>query len=157
AAAAENDRMPARSSGTSGDVTMKASRIAAIGLVAAAALWMGSGHLFPPEPDHGNAAIRSSTAETKKPFRVAVTEIAVVPHTRKLILSGRTEADRKVTLTARTGGVVTELKVRRGTRVKKDDVVAVLSDEARDAQVAQARALYDQRKTELDAKRRLID
>jgi multidrug efflux system membrane fusion protein len=136
---------------------MKASRIAAIGLVAAAALWLGSGHLFPPEPEHSNAAIRTNDAETKKLFRVAVTEVAVVPHARKLVLSGRTEADRKVMLTARAGGVITELKVRRGTRVKKDDVIAVLSDEAREAQVVQARALFTQRKTELDAKRRLID
>ena len=136
---------------------MKASRIAAIGLVAAAVLWMGSGHLFPPEPDHGNAAVRPSEAETKKPFRVAVTEVAVVPHTRRLVLSGRTEADRKVMIAARAGGVITELKVRRGSRVKKDDVIAVLSDEAREAQVVQARALYTQRKTELDAKRRLIE
>src|SRR5262245_35368141 len=149
--------MPARPSGTSGGIAMKASRIAAIGLVAAAALWMGSGHVFPPEPDHGNAAVRASEAETKKLFRVAVTEVAVVPHTRKLVLSGRTEADRKVMLTARAGGVITELKVRRGTRVKKDDLIAVLSDEAREAQVVQARALFTQRKTELDAKRRLID
>jgi membrane fusion protein, multidrug efflux system len=136
---------------------MKASRIAAIGLVAAAVLWMGSGHIFPPEPEHGNAAIRTSEAETKKPFRVAVTEVEVVPHTRRLILSGRTEADRKVMVAARGGGVITELKVRRGTRVKKDDVIAVLSDEAREAQVVQARALFIQRKTELDAKRRLIE
>ena len=136
---------------------MKASRIAAIGLVAAATLWMGSGHLFPPEPERSNAAIRTNDTETRKPFRVAVTEVAVVPHARKLVLSGRTEADRKVTITARTGGIITELNVRRGTRVKKDAVIAVLSDEAREAQVVQARALFTQRKTELDAKRKLID
>jgi membrane fusion protein, multidrug efflux system len=136
---------------------MKASRIAAIGLVAAATLWMGSGHLFPPEPEQSKAAIRTNDTETKKPFRVAVTEVSVVPHARKLVLSGRTEADRKVMVAARGGGVITELKVRRGSRVKKDDVIAVLSDEAREAQVLQARALYTQRKTELDAKRRLID
>jgi multidrug efflux system membrane fusion protein len=136
---------------------MKASRIAAVGLVAAATLWMGSGHLFPPEPEQSKAAIRTNDTETKKPFRVAVTEVAVVPHARKLVLSGRTEADRKVMVAARGGGVITELKVRRGSRVKKDDVIAVLSDEAREAQVLQARALYTQRKTELDAKRKLID
>jgi multidrug efflux system membrane fusion protein len=136
---------------------MKASRIAAVGLVAAATLWMGSGHLFPPEPEQSKAAIRTNDTETKKPFRVAVTEVSVVPHARKLVLSGRTEADRKVMVAARGGGVITELKVRRGSRVKKDDVIAVLSDEAREAQVLQARALYTQRKTELDAKRRLID
>ena len=136
---------------------MKASRLAAIGLVAAAAFWIGSGHLFPPTPEPGNAAIRADAVDAKKPFRVAVTEVAVRPHARTLILSGRTEADRKVMVTARAGGVVTELKVRRGSRVAKDDVLAVLSDEAREAQVAQARALFTQRKTELDAKRKLIE
>lgn len=134
---------------------MKASRFAAVGLVAAAASWIGSGYLFPPE--HGNAAIRADRTDAKKPFRVAVTEVAVVPHARKLVLAGRTEADRRVVVTARTGGVLTELRVRRGSRVEKGDVIAVLSDEAREAQVAQARALFTQRKTELDAKRRLIE
>ena len=136
---------------------MKASRIAAIGLVAAAAFWIGSGHMFPPEPERGNAAIRPGEAEAKKPFRVAVVPAVVMPHARKLSLSGRTEADRKVMVTARTGGVVTELNVRRGTRVAKDAIIAVLSDEAREAQVAQARALFTQRRTELDAKRGLIE
>ena len=136
---------------------MKASRVAAIGLVAAAAFWIGSGHLFPPTPEHGNAAVRISEADHKAPFRVAVTDVSVVPHARKLILSGRTEADRKVMVIARAGGVLTEVKVRRGTRVAKDEIIAVLSDEAREAHVAQARALFTQRRTELDARRRLIE
>ena len=73
------------------------------------------------------------------------------------MLSGRTEADKQVTLTARTGGVLTELKVQARHAVKKGDVIAVLSDEAREAQVAQARSLVTQRKTELEAKRKLIE
>jgi multidrug efflux system membrane fusion protein len=40
--------------------------------------------------------------------------------------------------------------------VKKGDVIAVLSDEAREAQVAQAQAMVIQKRTELDAKRQLI-
>jgi multidrug efflux system membrane fusion protein len=73
------------------------------------------------------------------------------------VLSGRTEADRKVVILARTGGVLTELRVKRGTHVKTGDVIAVLSDEAREAQVTQAKALLEQRKVELEAKRRLIE
>jgi multidrug efflux system membrane fusion protein len=73
-----------------------------------------------------------------------------------LALSGRTEADKRVVLTARTGGLLTELRVKRGTWVKAGEVIAVLSDEAREAQVAQARSLVVQRQAELDAKRRLI-
>jgi multidrug efflux system membrane fusion protein len=135
---------------------MKASRITALGLVAAATLWIFSGHLLPRESAESNAAIRTNESEAKKLFRVGVTDTSVVPHSRKLVLSGHTEADRKVILTARTGGVLTELRVRRGSSVKAGDVIAVLSDEARESQVAQAKSLVVQRQVELDVKQRLI-
>jgi len=135
---------------------MKASRITALGLVAAATLWIVSGHLMPHESAESRAAIRAGEGDAKKPFRVAVVDAHVAPHARKLMISGRTEADRRVTLTARTGGQLTELKVKRGTRVNAGDVIAVLSDDAREAQVEHARALVAQRQAELEAKRRLI-
>ena len=135
---------------------MKGSRITALGLVAAAGLWIASGHLLPHESSESRAAIRPGEVEPKPLFRVAVTETKVVPHGRKLIIPGRTEADKRVTVTARTGGVVTDVKVKRGTWVKAGDVIAVLSDDARTAQVEQARALVTQRETELEAKRKLI-
>jgi membrane fusion protein, multidrug efflux system len=134
---------------------MKASRITALGLVAAAALWIASGHFLPHDSAESKAAVRPSEA-AKKLFRVAVAETAVVQHRRKLLMSGRTEADRRVTITARTAGVLKQLNVRRGSRLKKDDIIAVLSDDAREAQVAQARSLVVQRQAELDAKRKLI-
>src|ERR1700690_2925137 len=115
---------------------MKASRITALGLVAAAALWIWSGHLLPRENAESDAAIRTSEAEGAKLFRVGVTATSLVPHSRKLVLSGRTEADRRVTLTARTGGILTELKVRRGSAVKAGEAIAILSDEAPKSQVA---------------------
>ena len=135
---------------------MKASRIAALGLVAGAGLWIASGHFLPRESAQSNAAIRTGDAESKKLFRVAVVPASVIAHSRKLVVSGRTEADKRVTVMARTGGVLTELKVRRGDWVKAGDVIAVLSDDAREAQVAQAKALVTQRKTELDAKQNLL-
>ena len=135
---------------------MKGSRITAVGLVAASALWIASGHLLPRESAESNAAIRTSESPQKKLFRVAVTTAAVEPHSRKLTLSGRTEADKRVTVTARTAGVLTELRVRRGSAVKAGDVLAVLSDDAREAQVAQARSLMIQRQAELESKRKLI-
>ena len=135
---------------------MKASRVAALGLVAAATFWIASGLLFPHKVDESKAApVASEVAQ--KPFRVAVMTADVVPHSRKLTLSGRTEADKKVTVAARSSGVITQLNVRRGSRVEKDEVIAVLSDEAREAQVAQATALVNQRSTELEAKRKLIE
>jgi multidrug efflux system membrane fusion protein len=135
---------------------MKASRITALGLVAAAGLWIASGHFLPHDSAESRASVRPNEADAKKLFRVAVAQTAIVQHSRKLVLSGRTEADRRVTVTARTGGVLTELKVKRGTWVNEGDIIAVLSDDARAAQVAQAESLVTQRRAELEAKRKLI-
>ena len=135
---------------------MKASQIVAVGLVAGAVAWVASGHLMPHESAESRAAIRSDAGEAK-PFRVAIAETKLAPHARKLTLSGRTEAHKKVTITARTGGVLTEMRVRRGQHMKKGDIIAVLSDDAREAQVAQATALFNQRKAELEARRKLIE
>src|SRR6516225_6024344 len=96
-----------------GERTMKARRLTAIGLVAAAGLWIASGHLIPHQSAESRVAVRA-------------------------------------------GGVLTELKIKRGMWVKKGDVIAVLSDEAREAQVAQAQAVVTQKRTELEAKRALI-
>ena len=136
---------------------MKASRVTALGLVAAATLWIASGHLLPRDSAEGQAAIRPADMKEQPRFRVSVATANLSQHSPTLILSGRTEADHKVAITARTGGVLTQLRVQRGQHVKRGDVVAVLSDEAREAQVAQAQALFDQRKAELDAKRLLIE
>jgi multidrug efflux system membrane fusion protein len=130
---------------------MKVSRIAAISLVLAAGAWVVSGHLLPHEDGESRAAIRTNDSGPAL-FRVGVIEAATEQHSRKLMLSGRTEADRRVTAAARTGGVVTELRVKRGSVVKEGDIIAVLSDEARESQVMQARALLEQRKTDYEAK-----
>jgi membrane fusion protein, multidrug efflux system len=135
---------------------MKASRVAAVGLVAAAAVWIGSGYFLPHESNESTAAISSQT-KADKPFRVSVLESQIVPHSRKLLLSGRTEADKKVIVTARANGIVTEVRVRRGDHVNKGDVLAILSDEARDAQVAQARALVAQKQRERHVREQLIE
>src|SRR5437868_7288222 len=135
---------------------MKAARIAAVGLVVAAVAWIASGHLFPHETAESRAAVQPE-AQAPKLFRVSVIEAQVEPRKRNLVLSGRTEADKKMMLTARADGTVSELKVRRGSVVKEGDIIAVLSDEAREARVHQARAMLMQRKTELAARMKLVE
>src|SRR5262249_33469029 len=140
-----------------GHDTMKAARFAAVGIVVAAGAWIASGHLFPHETGESRAASRPGEAAAAKPFRVGVETAQVEQRSRKLTISGHTEADRKMVLTARVDGTVSELKVRRGSIVKEGDVIAVLSDEAREARVLQARAMLIQRKTELAARMKLIE
>lgn len=136
---------------------MKAARIAAVGLVVAAVAWIASGHLFPHETAESRAAVHPGEAAQQKPFRVSVAEVRVEPRTRNLVLSGRTEADKKMMVTARADGTISELKVRRGSVVKEGDVIAVLSDEARESRVLQAKAMLMQRKTELAARMKLVE
>lgn len=136
---------------------MKVARYVAVGMVAAATLWIASGHLMPREHAEGQAAIRAGEAKQQPLFRVAVATAKVQQHSPTLTLSGRTEADRKVTITARTGGELKELRVKRGQHVAQGEIIAVLSDDARQAQVAQAEAMVEQRSAELEAKRKLIE
>jgi multidrug efflux system membrane fusion protein len=133
---------------------MKANYLVAVVVVFGAAIWIGSG-VFGRETDH---SAKPAQAEEKvvPRFRVAVVKTQQEMHARQIVLSGRTEADRRVTVTTRANGTVLDLKVRRGSVVKTGDVMAVLSDEAREAMVAQAQARLEQRKAELKARLTLI-
>jgi multidrug efflux system membrane fusion protein len=146
----------ARRSARPSEQVMKARHLIAVGLVAAAGLWIASGHLLPHQPAADRLLVHTGDDASKKLFRVAVLRTSIVPHSRKLSLPGRTEADKRVVLTARAAGVLTDLRVKRGTAVQKNDIIAILSDEAREAQVAQAQAVLTQKRTELEAKRQLI-
>ncbi len=128
------------------------SRIAAIVVVLAAIGWIASGHL-------GDARTPEAVIEAPPAplFRVATEPVSVVAHRRAITMSGRTEADRSATAATRSSGIVVELNVRRGSAVETGDVIAVLSDEAREAQVAQARARFAQREAEFEARMRLIE
>lgn len=130
------------------------SKVGAVLVVVAAVAWVASGQFSDASrgPDPEPAAQPAAA-----PFRVVTHTLAVVEHRRTIVLSGRTEADRRATAVARATGIVMALNVRRGDRVEPGDVIATLSDEAREAQVAQARARFAQRKAEHDARLRLIE
>lgn len=132
---------------------MRASRIAAIVLVVVASLWIGSG-VFGRS---GDPAEDVSAKPAATLFKVAVAEVRPEMHARGLVLSGRTEADDRGSAVARTDGVIDEIRVQRGSKVEKDEVIAVLSDEARQAQVAEAKARVSQMQAEVKAKLALID
>ena len=134
---------------------MNFSRILAVVIVIGATLWIGSGVFGRTEEPAESAAAEQQPAEQPR-FRVSVVPARVESHARAVIVSGRTEADNRASAVARTAGSIVELKVRRGDRVEEGDVLATLSDEARQAQVEQARALVEQRQTDLNAQLQLI-
>src|SRR4051812_16702520 len=133
---------------------MKASRVVAVLIVLGSAGWIASGTL-------GQGAQKAATAPREAApaarFKVAVAPVQVEPHARRIVLSGRTEADKRATAVTRASGVIVDLRVKRGSVVRKGDVIAMLSDEARESMVTQARARFEQRQTELKARLRLIE
>jgi multidrug efflux system membrane fusion protein len=135
---------------------MMFSRILAAVVIVAATLWIGSGVLGRTE-EPGPATPPVETPAARPLFQVAVIGARIESHVGNLVVSGRTEADDRASAVTRTDGSLVEVNVRRGDTVAKGDVVATLSDEAREAQVAQAEALVEQRRTDLDAKSRLIE
>lgn len=135
---------------------MKASQLIAALIVISATVWIGTGMLGKGADSRTDGATKSAVAEPR-PFRVAVQAVTAKDHARRVTLSGRTEADRRVSVVARTNGIVEELAIRRGSIVKQGDELARLSDEARKAQVEQAKARLEQRRAELKARLRLIE
>lgn len=134
---------------------MKPSQLVAGLIVIGAAAWIGSGVIGSDEPAAG--APDAPAAAARPPFRVAVQTVANEDHARRVVLSGRTEADRRVDVVARTNGIIENLPVRRGSVVRQGEEMAVLSDEAREALVGQAKARLEQRRAELKARLRLIE
>ena len=132
---------------------MMYSRLLALAIVVGATLWIGSG-VFGRTEEPAAAAV---TTEVQPLFKVSVLPVAVEQHSRKMVISGRTEADDRAKAMTRAAGAIVELRVRRGDRVAEGDIIATLSDEARAAQVAQAAALVEQRRIDLDAKAKLIE
>ncbi len=138
-----------------GEHVMKFSRILAAVVIIAATLWIGSG-VFGRTETPPEATTETAAPAAQPLFQVAVIAVHVEEHSRGLLVSGRTEADNRASAVARTTGSIVELKVDRGDVVRQGDVLATLSDEARDAQVAEAEALVQQRKADLDTKLPLI-
>ncbi|MGE0341095.1 MAG: efflux RND transporter periplasmic adaptor subunit [Xanthobacteraceae bacterium] len=133
---------------------IKGGKLGAILLVLLAVVWIGSGMLL---PHHEAPAATATQQQAAQKFRVAVVTANTERYQPQLVLSGRTEADKKISIVARTQAIITELRVKRGDRVKAGDVLAVLMDDGRNAQLQQARALVLQRKAEYEARSRLIE
>ena len=136
---------------------MNASRLVAVALVLGGAAWIGSGVLGRDAARQAALSDPATPPKTVPRFKVAVVSVEAQQHQRRVVLSGRTEADKRVWATARVSGIVLDLRIRRGSIVKAGQVIAVLSDEAREAQVLQAKARLEQRRTETKARLRLIE
>lgn len=122
--------------------------IIALFISVALILWMASGAL------KASAEQERETAEVALP-KVQVTPMRAQSVDRAITLYGRTEPNRQAQLKAETSGKVVELLAERGAFVSKGEPLVRLAMNERQQQLAQARALLDQREIEFQGAKKL--
>jgi multidrug efflux system membrane fusion protein len=131
------------------------NRVAAVLVLGAVVVWVGLGEFGSsgsrPTP------VRAAETVAAAAKKVGVIVVAAKPYRRTLIVSGRTEANKTVAVSARGPGIVEDLPVAKGSTVPAGTVVARLADEGRAAALKQAEAQYAQRRAEFDAATRLTE
>ena len=124
---------------------------AAVIMAALAVLWIASG-VFSGD---GNSESDAVSAAPSGPPQVRVATLDVENRASQLVLYGRTEGLRNVTLKAETQGQVAEVIVPKGQAVNKGDVIVRLDMDDRAARLEEARALLEQNQINYDAARKL--
>ena len=119
-------------------------------------LWMLTGYFGGTGPStDANAENAERTQAHSTLNRVAVQMSMAQTINREIVVSGRTEPNREVSLRAETEGKVIELFAERGTVVRSGEKIAVLDMRDRSARLEEAKAIIKQRELELDGAKKL--
>ena len=121
------------------------------------AAWLITGVLSDNAEPVQQAKALAETSVLQSRFKVVVREIEAEPHTNRLKLQARTEADKVVTVAAETNGTISKLPVDKGSFVQKGQILCQIDIGARRANLDQARAMRNARKIEYTAMKRLSD
>ncbi|WP_282608009.1 efflux RND transporter periplasmic adaptor subunit [Pelagibius sp. Alg239-R121] len=134
---------------------MKRSLVIAVVLALVVVGWIASGQM-----GHSDNApvVQKPPANLEASTHIASVRVraqSAVPYRVDVVLRGSTEAIRKVNVKAEAYGRVVELNSEKGHSVKSGDIIVRLSPEERPAMLEEARALYEQRRIEYEAARKL--
>jgi len=139
-------------------------KVAAVAVLVAFAAWMGTGKFSSVGSAVEDAAAQgeakpAASAPVEAPKAVARTVAVVVPprvqHARAIRLSGLTQADKRAVLATRAAGIIEQLTVKQGDKVKAGQPVLMLSAEDKPAMIDMATQVVKQRQAELEAAQRL--
>jgi len=125
----------------------------ALGITAALTLWLLSG-------SGATGSARDPSVESPRADRPAVTSVRVKTMdsqrvTRDVVIYGKTEAARNVTLRAEIDARVMDTGANRGARVKQGEIIVRLDARDLEARLQQAKALIRQREIQYEAAKRL--
>lgn len=139
---------------------MRRSWIIAFTVALLATGWILSGQvnwaaLTGAEPALRAAEPAGEAPAAPAPATVRVARIQAEPYAERMILQGRTVADRSVTVRAETSGVVEDVLAERGQWVTGGTLLLRLEVEERDARLLEAQAMLREREIEYEAARSL--
>jgi multidrug efflux system membrane fusion protein len=135
---------------------MKPSHIVAIVLAIGAGGWIISGQFGESGPPANAGDPQSASAAPDRAIpRVQTQVLHAEDLASDIVLTGRTEASRAVVLRAETAGSVVDVPIEEGNMVKAGDVIARIALDDRSARLAEARALYQQRRIDHEAASKL--
>lgn len=134
---------------------MKRSLVIAVVLAVAAAGWIASGTLGDESKRQEARKPPATVGERAAPASVRTRVQQAEEHVTHLVVRGRTEASRNVLVKSEARGRVAEVLVEKGERVTVDQPIVRLEAEDREARLAQALALREQRRIEYEASKTL--
>ncbi len=125
--------------------------------------WFASGNpqVFGLKPADQDKTVekqeKTAAPEKKKPlFRVEVATFEAKMRPTALYIRGRTQVQKKVSVLARTNGIVEEANFEVGDSVKKGDLLCRLDMRDRRARLAQAKAALISKKRDFEAAVKLV-
>ncbi len=135
---------------------MRSSYWMALAVVVGATAWVASGQFA------GTGGKAEPTARPPAPVEAPVPAVRVaaseaVSRQRHIVLRGRTEPNRSVTIRSETIGRVSAIDAERGRHVAAGARIVEIADDDRPARLAEAKALLAQREVEFRASRTLAD
>ncbi len=139
---------------------MRATYVTAIIIAAAIALWLFSGQLNNDGPvRHDTLAEQNRQSEARRadaePTRVRARVINASPQLQHVVLRGKTENKRTVSVKAETSGRIVERPVERGTSVEEGDLLCQISMEDRYASLAESRESLNRARIEYEGSLKL--
>ncbi len=129
---------------------MKKPIFAAIIITILIVLWVLSGQ-FGGQPSDAGQDDKAAKNDQEELFTVKASQLAAQSYIKQITVRGRTEALRTVELKAETEGRVSATPLEKGQRIKEGALICQLEPNDKEASLAEARALVQQRQLEYDA------
>jgi len=141
---------------------MKSSYFWAALVAIAIGSWFASGNLAvlgldegAAKPDTAKPAVAVAKTQKQKPFTVEARTYKVKMRQNALVVRGRTQVEKQVSVLARTTGIVEQTDYEEGDTIKAGDLLCRLDMRDRKARLAQAKAQLASTRRDYEAARDL--